>query len=233
MAVPRVSWPDRFGALCGTAYVVLILLPGFISGHDGPAHPDGAWVLSDAKDRAGSAAAQVGLAMELLAFMAMLIFIGWFCTLLRRPGGPSAWLGTSALVGAVTALAVKIASAMPVLALWLDYKHLSPEAAQVLNDMNGAAFVVTFMPFGVFMLCAGLALLSSGLLGRVAGWTAVVIGAAGIVVTAVTRADPVATNPIPFLLGLVWILVVSIRLAVAGPRVEREGVATSAVPAHA
>jgi hypothetical protein len=101
---------------------------------------------------------------------------------------------------------------------YLDHAVLTPALARVLADMNGAAFVVTLLPFGVFLLAAGLAILSSRALGRIAGWTAVVIGAAGVVLTLATGVDPVTTNVLPFLLGMLWVLVVSIRLAVRAPR---------------
>ena len=98
----------------------------------------------------------------------------------------------------------------------------------------------------MFLLAAGLGILASGLLGRVAGWSGVLIGASCLLVTLATRVDPVQTNPVPFLAGLLWTLAVSITLAWRGPRpsdVERpertrtgrtrlapEGVEVSAAP---
>jgi len=70
----------------------------------------------------------------------------------------------------------------------------------------------------VFMMMTGLAILTSRALGRVAGWTAVVIGAAGVVLTLATGVDPVSTNALPFILGMLWVLVIGIRLGVRAPR---------------
>ena len=41
--------------------------------------------------------------------------------------------------------------------------------------------------------------------------------------TVVSQADPVDTNVMPFLLGLIWLLVVGIRLAWGGPRARVSG----------
>ena len=69
-------------------------------------------------------------------------------------------------------------------------------------DQNSAGFVITFLTFGIFMVGVGLAILDSGVLGRVAGWLAVVIESAFAVSFDV--------NPVPFL-----------RRALAGLRAPR------------
>jgi hypothetical protein len=73
--------------------------------------------------------------------------------------------------------------------------------------------------------------LTTGFLGRVSGWTAVVLGVLGLVVVA-TALSPDA-NPMPFMLGLLWILVTSTRLAWRGPRRATATTATSDAPAAA
>jgi hypothetical protein len=138
---------------------------------------------------------------------------------------------TVAIAGTVT-ISVKIASVLPMAAGQLDHKELSPALARILTDMNGAGFVVTFLPFGVFLVAAGWAILSSGLLGKVAGWTGVVFGALCVLLTLATQVDPVDTNPMPFLAGLLWVLVVSVRLGSKGPRVAPGERVDLAVPAH-
>lgn len=216
MNTPTIA--DRVGAACGAAYVLLTLVGNQLaSGSGGPAHPTGAKDLADFS-RTPSIAANLGFTMELFGFLAFMFFLGWFVASLRRRGGSAEWLAGVAGVAGVVTLAVKIASASPILAGELDHGQLSPTLARVLADMNGASFVVTFLPFGVFLLASGLAILGSGWLGRVSGWTAVVIGALGIVVPLLTHLSPVDTNPMPFLFGLLWLLAVSVRLAWRGPR---------------
>lgn len=110
-----------------------------------------------------------------------------------RPG-PVATRGTT--------LAVKIASVLPVIAATIDRGQISATTARVLVDQNSAGFVITFLTFGIFMVGVGLAVLDSGVLGRVAGWLAVVIESAFAVSFDV--------NPVSFL-----------RRALAGLRAPR------------
>lgn len=215
---PLVALGDRVGALSGAAYVLLILVGNQIAtGGSQDPHPSGAKDLADFA-ASPSASRVVGETMEVLGFLAFIVFIGWLTQTLRDRGGAAGWLaGTASIAGTIT-LAVKIASILPMAAGLLDPKEISATTARVLTDMNNAGFVITFLPFGVFLVAVGAAILSSGLLGKVAGWFAVVIGTLGVLLTLVTRMDPVNTNPMPFLAGLVWILVISVRLAVKGPR---------------
>jgi drug/metabolite transporter (DMT)-like permease len=81
------------------------------------------------------------------------------------------------------------------------------------------------------MLGLGAAVLASGLLGRFAGWSAIVLGVAGLAV--VVTASSLDANPMPFLLGLLWVLVASVRLAWRGPRRVRVVAADELAPALA
>jgi hypothetical protein len=213
----QLSWQNRVGALSGAAYVLLILVGNQIAtGGAQDAHPTGTKDLATLANQVTSGTARTGQAMEIIGMVAFAFFLAWFVHLLRRMGGAAAWLSTTALVGGVTTLAVKIASVLPVIAATVDRNQISATSARVLVDQNNAGFVITFLTFGIFMVGAGLAVLGSGVMGRVAGWSAVVIGALGIIETAV--AVSLDVNPMPFLLGLVWILAVSVRLAWKGPR---------------
>lgn len=227
----RPAWLDRVGALSGAAYVLLILVGNQLAeGSGSSTHQTGAQVLAHVGRQADSASAQIGMTMEILGFVGFAFFVPWLYTALRRAG--SGWPAAVALVGGTTTLAVKIGSGAAAITLMTDRERVDPQMAMVLNDLNGAAFVITFITFGIFMLGAGLALLESRLAGRFAAWSAVVLGVAGILVTLVSKADPVNSNPMPFLLGLLWILVVSVRLAVRAPREDARAVPAGA-PAHA
>jgi hypothetical protein len=111
-------------------------------------------------------------------------------------------------------LAIKLGSAGPGVALDLDRKTLSPQLAQLLNDMGGAAFVISWLPFAVFVGAAAWALYAVRLVGRPTAYTGLVLGVAGIPATIVGLKDIANANPIAFLLGLLWVFVVSVRLAV-------------------
>lgn len=229
----RMNAWDRFGAATGAAYVLLILVGNQIaSGNSTDPHPSGAKDLADFS-ATRTATDAIGFAMEVLGLLLFVLFLGWFVHALRSRGGTAPWLaGAAGVAGGVT-LSVKIASFMPVATGLLDHRELTPTVARVLADMNGAAFVVTFLTFGTFVAAAGAAVLTSGLLGRVAGWFGVAIGVLTVALTLATQANPVDTNPMPFLAGLLWVLVVSVRLAWKGPRGESAERAAAPVPVAA
>src|SRR6478735_1549797 len=214
---------DRIGAGCGAAYVLLILVGNQLSsGSSTDPHPSGAKDLAElAATR--TAAQTVGFGLEMLGFLTFVPFLAWLVHSLRQRGGPAPWLAGAAGGFGLLLLAVKMSSAMPIMAGRLDHAELSPTMARVLTDMNGAAFVFTFVPFGMFLALTGAAFLATGFLGRVAGWSGVVIGGLSVLVTFVSQGDPVNTNPLPFLLGLLWLLVIGIRLAWRGERVPVTG----------
>jgi hypothetical protein len=225
---PWSRW-DRAGAGCGAAYVLLV---GFgnematTSGSD--PHPSGQAALA-AFSAVPTAVERVGFAMEIVGMLTFVFFLGWFVSFLRGRAG-AAWLGTAAGIAGGVTLAVKLASVMPMTAGMLDHHELSATQARLLTDMNGAAFVVTFLTFGTFLLASGLAILAGGALGRVAGWSAVLIGGACVTVTTLSGIDPVTTNPVPFLLGRLWVLAPGIRLAVRPPRHAPVSPGQAAVP---
>ena len=226
----RLTGWDRFGAATGAAYVLLILVGNQIAaGNSTDPHPSGAKDLADFS-ATRTAADAIGSAMEILGFLLFVFFLGWFVNAIRSRGGSAPWLAGAAGIAGIVTLSVKIASFMPMAAGILDHRELTPATARLLADMNGAAFVVTFLTFGTFVAAGGAAILTSGLLGRVAGWFGVVIGVLTVVLTMVTQADPVETNPMPFLAGLLWVLVVSVRLAWNGPRVESAAPTAAPIP---
>lgn len=223
------AW-DRLGALSGAAYVLLILVGSGIATQNGQQSndPTGAQVLKYLDYSINSTAAHIGHAMEILGFVAFAVFLAWFVPVLRRAGGPAPWLANVALVGGIATIAVKIGSVTPEMALEVERAHLTPGLAQIVYAMAGAGFVISFLTFAMLMLGAGASVLSSGVLGRFAGWSAVLLGVAGYAVVA--TANSLNANPMPFLLGLLWILVVSVRLAVKGPRAPQAAAETTTAP---
>lgn len=218
---PMTVW-DRIGAASGAAYVLLILVGNQLAmGGNVDPHPSGAKDLTDFTS-SPTVSAVIGFTMEFLGFLVFLFFLGWLVQALRSRGGAAGWLAGVVGFAGVTTVAVKIASVMPMTAGRLDHAELTPAAARVLADMNSAAFVISFLTFGTFLFAAGLAILASGFLGRFAGWAAVVLGIVGVLLTLATKVDPVNANPMPFLAGLIWMLVVSVRLAWKGSRSQVE-----------
>jgi hypothetical protein len=205
---------DRCGALTGAAYVGLALAGNFLSTDNSPgpqdAHPSGQQDIDYLRWLAGSMSGQIGLMLELFSFAAFMLFIGYLSTRIRAGG----WLATAAVVGGAVSVAVKLASGAPMFAAYVLRDDISRETARVLTDMNGVSFVLDWLPTGGFVACGAAAALASRTVGRVLGRGGVVVGAVTIAATAVTGVHVIGANALPFLLCLLWILLVSVRLGV-------------------
>ena len=201
---------DRFGALTGVAYVLLVAVGSTMATGPGPQpdHPTGQQDLDNLHWLAGSTAAQAGTSLELLGFAAWVLFVGYLCTRVRAAG----WLSSAALAGGAMSVAVKVGSAAPVFTAYVLRDEITPETARVLTDLNGAAFMVDMMPTGLFVACAASAALTTHTLGRVLGWGGVIAGVVAVVATAATGLHVDSFVAVPFLFCMLWILLVSFRL---------------------
>jgi hypothetical protein len=218
----KLTVADRIGAACGAAYVLLILVGNGIAVSGESNTPTGKQVLQYAQDLVDSPAKQAGMAMEVLGFVALAFFLAWIVPALRRAGGVAPWLANVVMIGGLATLAVKVGTIAPEAAVMAGRHTLDPDTAKALYDIAGAGFVISFLPFAIFMIGIGATVLTNGYLGRFAGWSAIVLGVLGLVVVATARS--LDANPMPFMLGLLWILVVSIRVAWKGPRTSTAAV---------
>ena len=219
----HITARDRLGAATGAAFVALLLVGNALSiaGTGPSSHPTGEQVLKDTAHQASSTGATVGIVLEFVGLAAFIAFLGFLAdVLLRRTGeGQPGMSGRVAVVAGIATLAVKLGGAAPFLTLLLDRRQLSPQLALILNDMNGAAFVLSWLPFAVFVGAAATALRQTGLVGRPTAYVGHVLGIAGLALALVGVTDPINATPVAFLLGLVWLLVVSVRLGVK-PTIE-------------
>jgi hypothetical protein len=205
---------QRCAALTGAAYVVLANVGNALSTDAGPrpnlTQSPGQQVMVYLHWLAGSPSGQFGVTLELLAFAALMLFVGYLCTRVRAGG----WLASAALTAGVVSIAVKLGSAAPLLAAYGLRDSLSPETARALIGMNNVAFGVDWLPTGLFVACAAGAALTTRTVGRVLGWGGVLSGAVTVGFTAVTGVHVEAANALPFLVCMLWILAVSVRLAI-------------------
>jgi hypothetical protein len=209
---------QRFLPATGALFVLLICVGNSMStaGTTQSAHPTGRQVLADLRRQTGAAVPTVGFLLEVLGFAVFLLFLGYLASALttgsgRRVVTPAA--GT-ALVSGITMLAIKLGSAAPVLALGVDERGMSPQLARVLADLNGSAFVVSWLPMALFVAGTAVALRQAGLVGRPTSWVGLAVGVVGVPVAIAGFLDPAGANPVPFLLALLWVLATSVRLAV-------------------
>jgi hypothetical protein len=208
---------DRIAAATGALFVLLVTVGNQIavSGTDQSAHPTGASVLRDAARTQGSTAHTVGFVLEILGFLALLGFLGYLLDAGRRAGSGRGGIATAAAaLAGLTTLIIKLTSAPVIGALALDHASMSPDLARVLDDIGGVGFVLAWLPWAVLVGAGALGLFQAGLVGRPTFVIGALLGAAGLVMGLIGLHDPVTANPMAWMAGLLWTLVVSVRLAV-------------------
>lgn len=206
------------GAASGAAFVALILAGNMITtGGQEEVHPSGEQVLAELDRAAGSATYGVGVAMELVGFLAFLVFGAYGYRVLRDAEGPGGWLSGVALGGVGLMLAIKVGSLDSLAAAFVNREQLDPELARAAVAAGDAAFVLSWLPFAVFVGAAAASAMLSGLIGRVFGGVGITIGAVTLAVALVRGLDLIDANPLPFLLGLLWTAALSLRWTVRAP----------------
>ena len=224
-AEPREGWQrerrrlnamDRVGALSGAAYVLLANFGSALIGESSSgAESPGQRILDEQQRYAENPWTSVAFAMVILALMALMMFVGYLCSRVRDAG----WLATTALIGGTAALIANFLSVSILIAVFVLRDDISPELARALQDVDGAGHLVQLLPLGVFALFASAAALVTRTLGRVLSWAGIAVGATSIVVLAATGLP--ANEEFfmwPFLLVLLWIVVLSLRFGFARSR---------------
>jgi hypothetical protein len=173
------------GALSGAAFVVLILVGNTLYVEGGQQ--------------------TLGLAIELLGFVAAACFIAYAAAASREATG---WVPRLAVVGGVSMVAIKVGSLAPILAA--RQPGVTPEVAGALIELNSGGFVASWFPHGLFVVGVAAAGLVSCRLPRVVAWLGIGIGAACTAMVAMPGTEPLV---VPYLLSLLWIIVASILLA--------------------
>src|SRR6185437_12568682 len=172
------SWVDRLGAFSGVGFVVATFVGNSISTAGGSQsnNPTGAQALSDLQRVAKSSSALVGMYVEIIGFLLFAFFVGYLFSRLRAAEGGQGWLAPVALSAGAVMLAIKLASGAPLAAGLLTAPTLSPDTARLLTDMNNAAFVISWLPFGVFLIATGVGGVVTRLTRPWLGWVGAVLG---------------------------------------------------------
>lgn len=228
----RAGALGRLGALAGVAWVVLILVGNGMTESGAPLDD------TPAASQAYYQLQQTGshrfaIALELLGFCLMIVFIARLYAVLREAEGRGGWLSSLALAGGLTTVAIKLGSGAGMV-IGLSVDDLPAEQAQLLLRLGDGAFLVSAMTSGVFVLGVAGSALVSGLLPK---WLAVLGLPIGLLAVFGSLA-PSSLDGGPgvpgFLLGLLWLAAVSVLLAVRGDGVApAEASSREAVPARA
>jgi hypothetical protein len=169
------------------------------------------------------ALAWVSVAIDIAGFGFGLVFVGFVASRLRGAGS----FGSIAGVAGAVALAIKVGSAAPHLtAMYRADEGLNPEIVKTLIDLNGFAFVMTFLPLGIFAAAASLGALGAGIAPKWICWFGVVSGAALLVGMPLAVSGP---GFIGMLVFIVWTVTFSVAMAVrAGNALASQPVGTPA-----
>lgn len=201
-AEPSTGASGRLGGAAAIAFVVLALAGNSLTGGGVASQADPDAYAAEVVRRTADSAWRAGIALELLAFLALVVFAAALARRIRLVEPAQSYAGDLVLAGGVLLVAVKLASGSALYAADMRSDDISGELARLLNDLNGAAFVLSFVPLALLLGAAAVSALAHGALPRGLGWTGAPI-AASLVAAAATGADAV---PIPFLLALVWLL---------------------------
>lgn len=206
------------GAAAGAVFVVLVLVG---NGMTPTAEAAGSMEAFLTELRAGGGFFGPAVALEMLGFVAFALFVSELHRRLRASDDRTL-LPTVALVGGGLMLAVKLASGAPLVALDQRLADVDVATAQLLVDLNDGAFVLTWLPLGLFVLATSLSARRTGLFHSTLTWSGIVIGAASIAGTLVAGAGPAV---IAFLLSLLWMLATSVVIVVGDVRRRVESLA--------
>jgi hypothetical protein len=223
---------QRLMAACGAAFVVLAVVGNDVLGRAGEAPGAGASAAEVARFAAAQQATfDLAAGVELLALAALAVFFAAIAARLRAASAESA--AAVILVAGGAMVAVKLASAPPMIAAVQGAGTLPDETVALLVRMNEIAFVTTWPLLGVVLLSVAAAW-RSGALPRVAAWAAAPIGFGLLLVPLGGTVD---ANFLPMLLAMVWLLATSVAMVLRAPRaIAAAGIgspATSAAPAAA
>jgi hypothetical protein len=119
--------------------------------------------------------------------------------------------------GATALAAIKLASGAPLLAGIADHELLADEVALALLAVNGAAFVLSWVPLALVVAALAIGLRSTGVIGVPTAALGGALAVLGLAAALLGASDVNTAMPVPFLLSLLWIAAVSVRLAVASP----------------
>lgn len=202
---------DRLGAGSGAAFVICMLAGNAMTESVVGTDQSPAGTAADLAAQAASGVARAGFVIELVGLLLLVWFAVTVAVMGWRRSGPGTLPALVAGAGLLVA-AVKLGSVAPFLAA-LVAEELPDEVRHALVEMNGAAFVLTWLPFAVLVGGAAVVLHRAGRVGRVLAWSGLALAGLGLVAGLVGFTSPATAVPVPFLLSLLWTLAASIRAA--------------------
>ncbi len=210
----RRDWPV---ALTGVAFIVLLIAGLMVGGEpptateDSPADIVSFWVDNESSVIAGTV-------LVMLAALSLVFFGGYLRKVLRSPEGDGGMLPTVVVVG-TTIMAVGTAiDATITVALVTAAEEIDEAAVQALQALWDNDFLPIALGIFVFLLATGLAIVRHAGLPAWLGWIAIAL----VVLYIAAAASDVEPIWIVASLGsALWVLTLSVLLAVRGRRATR------------
>jgi hypothetical protein len=202
---------ERIAALTGVAFVVVAIVAGIIAGEP----PDADSPVQEIVDHyaANETSIQVGAFVGVAAMVLLVFFGAYLRSVLSAVEGRGGILSTLTLVGAAT-IAVGFAIDFTIsIALTEAAEDVEPAAVQALQALWDSDFVPIALGILVFLIATGLSIVRYGALPRWLGWVALVLAVIGF-------------TPIGFVAFLgtgIWIVIISVLLAVRVPGASARG----------
>ena len=200
---------QRLGAAGGILYVALALTGNTVGFVEPPA-PNASRDAVAAFWAATSATWPLRVSLMLLAFFCFVFFVGSLWDVLRRAEGKSSQFAAVALGGGVLTAAAQLGEFPPTYAgiQWAK-AGLDPNIARMLAlDMNGAGFLLSWFTLAILLSATAIVIIRTRALPRWLGWLGAVLAIALLV--SVWMAVMFSFEfPLPFILTLLWIILVS------------------------
>jgi hypothetical protein len=177
----------RLGAACGAVFAIVLTV----------AAGDGNNGFSGPRAVAGIAAITIALP-----------FIAYLCTVLRAAEGGDGWLVPAAFAAGITGIVLKLAGAVPELAVHKAHLPAGAQLGATLNAIGDGATVLSLYPLAVFCAATAVVAFRTRAFPR---WLS--IGAAVTAVALVVNGGFLGGDSVPaLLLFLLWTLLTSVHL---------------------
>jgi len=187
--------------LTGVAFVVVVIIGFAVGGEPPDVDSPVREIVDHYVDNKDSV--MFGALLEGIAAALFIFFAGYLRKVLSDAEGSTGTLATVALVGAgVLAVGAAIDATIS-FALAETADEIEPTAVQALQALWDNDFMPLALGSGVFFLASGLSIALHGPLPKWLGWVAILLG--------VVSLTPVGF--FAFLVGAIWILIVSVMLA--------------------
>jgi len=201
------SSKDRWAALTGVGFILILIASFIIMGDEPPEAKDGGQAVIDHYSE-NKDSIEIGALAGAIAAIFLVWFFAYVSRLVSNALGGSSMVPTVAIVGAaIVAVGAAIDNTL-LFALAEAADDLDPSAAQAIQAIWDNDFIPFLVGTSLAMLATGIGVLKSGILPKWLGWIAVAIG-----IVAATPAGFVGA-----IAAALWILVSSILLAISAGR---------------